>query len=45
MKGNAPLCFRKVNVTFAIRLHDLIKTLQKLHNIDMNIEFTMESES
>ena len=40
---NAPrLWYRKVDDTFAITSHDLEETLQKLNDIDENIEFTME---
>ena len=43
---NAPrLWYRKVDATFAITSHDLGKILQKLQNIDDNIEFTMEKHS
>ena len=43
---NAPrLWYRKVDDTFAITLHDLGETLQKLNNIDKKIEFTMEKSS
>ena len=36
------LWYRKVDDTFAITSHDLGETLQKLNDIDENIEFTME---
>ena len=36
---------RKVDNTFAITSHDLEETLQKLNDIDENIEFTMENAS
>ena len=36
---------RKVDNTFAITSHDLEETLQKLNDIDENIEFTMENVS
>ena len=39
---NAPhLWYRKVDDAFAITSHDLGETLQKLNDIDENIEFTM----
>ena len=40
---NAPrLWYREVSDTFTTTLHDLGQTLQKLNDIDENIEFTME---
>ena len=43
---NAPcLWYRKVEDTFAIASHDLGETLQKLKDINENIEFTMEKAS
>ena len=43
---NAPrLWYRKVDTTFTITSDDLGKILQKLQNIDDNIEFTMEKHS
>ena len=43
---NAPrLWYRKVDYTFSITSHDLEETLQKLNDIDENIEFTMEKAS
>ena len=40
---NTPrLQYRKVDDTFAVTSHDLGETLQKLNDIDKNIEFTME---
>ena len=40
---NAPrLWYRKVDATFAITSHDLGETVQKLNDIDENIEFSME---
>ena len=43
---NAPrLWYRKVDYTFAITSHDLEETLQKLNDIDENIEFIMEKAS
>ena len=43
---NAPrLWYRKVDDTFAITSHDFEQTLQKLNDIDENIEFTMEKTS
>ena len=43
---NAPrLWYRKVGDTFAITSHDLGETLQKLNDIDENIEITMEKAS
>ena len=37
--------YRKVDNTFAIPSHDLEETLQKLNNIDENIEFAVEKRS
>ena len=43
---NAPrLWYRKVDYTFAITSHGLEETLQKLNDIDENIEFIMEKAS
>ena len=43
---NAPrLWYRKTDDTIAITLHDLGESLQKLNDIDENIEFTMEKTS
>ena len=43
---NAPhLWYRKVDDTFAVTSHDLGETLQKLNDIDENVEFTMEKTS
>ena len=43
---NAPhLWYREVDDTFAITSHDLGETLQKLNDIDENIEFTTEKTS
>ena len=40
---NAPrLWYRKVDATFAITSHDLGETVQKLNDINENIEFSME---
>ena len=39
---NSPrLSYRKIDDAFAITSHDLGETLQKLNDIDENIEFTM----
>lgn len=43
MKGSVPWCYRKVDDTFSITSHDLVKMLEESYNIDKNIEFTMES--
>ena len=37
------LWYEKVHDTFAITLHDLVKTLEELNSIDNSIDFTMES--
>ena len=37
------LWYRKVDDTFAITLHDSVKTLEELNKISNNIEFSMES--
>ena len=43
---NTPrLWYRKVDDTFAITSHDLGETLQKLHDINENIEYTLKKAS
>ena len=39
------LWYRKVDNTFAIKSHDLRETLQKLNDLDENIEVTLEKVS